>query len=178
MEIYTPHYGAITQIIDNRTSFSMKDSSGTDFTFEVVPLNMNRDDIIALSPSPTIWFIAYTTTILAPTNSQIQKALRDGLIITLSIKCTIYDNYGISHSIYYDTVTGLYKIEINKYIKNKPLCDSLIKFIKNNDDFLPLINSLLFSFDSIVFGRLFSEIDRLNNIIEDQEDRLKTLERN
>ncbi len=186
METYTSQYGALTEIIDSTTSYSMKDSSGTEFTFEVLPLNMtksNIDDMTSLLPSSKVWFIAYTTTIVQPNNNEIEKALRDGLIITLSIKCTLFDNYGFPHFINFNKDKSRYEIEINKNIRNilndptrKPLCDSLIKFIKNNKDFIQISTNLVVPFNRIIFTALFSEIDKLNNIIEKQEERLKILE--
>jgi len=186
MEVYTPNYGALTEIIDNRTSYSMKDSTGTEFTFEVIPLSITKSDIEYIQsqlPSSNVWFIDYTTTIVSPTNLEIETALRDGLIITLLIKCTIYDNYGVSHSIVFNKDKSKYIIEIHQNNTNllsdkarKPLCDLLIKFVKNNKEFLPMANNLTHNFNRIIFTTLFSEISRLNNIIEKQDERLKILE--
>lgn len=173
----TINYGAITKIIDNRVTYSMIDSTQTNFIFEVYPINIDQDEInkaIQSSGIPNFWFIAYNTDIIEPTKSDIDKAINEGLLIKLSIKCTIIDNFGVLHSLEFNNDTEKYKIKINNliYIHNNSkrlirLSDLLIDHIKESNNVE--INLYSFSSSYFLFGKLLDKIKYL-------EERVKILE--
>jgi hypothetical protein len=183
MAEYTEKYGAITSIVDNATSHSVKDSTGTEFTFEIAPINISEEEInqvyISIGNSK-VWFIHYTTSFKEPTEDDIKKALNDGLLIKIYKTCQILDNYGIMHNLEYDKIQNKYIIKINQQIKYNaarlllPLSNQLIYRSKLTND-IGLLSGITNS-DRIFLSDIFSEIDKLKEIIKVQEDRIKLLE--
>lgn len=180
----TDRYGAITSIIDNINSHSVKDSTGTDFTFEVAPINISEEEINEVYTSignSKVWFIHSTTSFKEPTENDIKKALDDGLLIKIYKTCQILDNYGFVHNLEYDKLKNKYTIKINQQIKYivtnnlvLPLSNQLIYRCKQTKDIRHL-NSIT-NPDRIFLSDIFGEIDKLKETIKVQEDRIKLLE--
>ena len=171
----TKNYGAITEIVDNTTVYSMKDSTGMEFTFEVYPININENEINETLNGlgiDNLWLIGYKTSIVAPRNNEIQKAIEEGMILKLSMNCLIVDNYGIFHKLEFDNEQRKYKIKVNSIInilikEVVPLSDFLIDFIKESDNIKVAIISI--GQGRQLYTKLFSKI-------KDLEDRVKLLE--
>lgn len=173
----TINYGAITEIVDNRTSYSMRDSTGTDYTFEVYPLIIDQSQInqaITSLDIPNFWFIDYQVTIGKPSDTDIQKALNEGLLLKLSMNCFVIDNYGITHNVEFLKDTGEYILKIHNIIKiirkNEnvmALSDLLIDFIKESDNKRLALSSI--DPGRQLFAKLFDKI-------KDLENRIKVLE--
>jgi len=173
----TLNYGAITIIVDVRTFYSMIDSTGMDFTFEVYPLHITEEQINAVLRSlqmEKIWFIDYTISIIQPTEEEILQALNDGLLLKLSMSGFVIDNYGITHNIEFNKETESYTIKISNSLsifKNNPdltcLSDFLIDFVKESDNKRMALSSI--GSGRRLYGKLFSKI-------KDLEDRVRLLE--
>lgn len=175
MTDFTPNYGALTEIVDNTASYSMKDSTDTDYTFEVYPLRITQNDINeALSKNAGVWFIAFQTNITPPFDTQIQKALQDGLLIKLSMNCILVDNFGFQHMVEFDRANEKYRI---KFIQNYYHIKN-IDFIQFSDIFIDLIKEssnpkMLVQGMSVSCRVLFTKIFKH---IYDLEEKVKTLE--
>lgn len=175
MAAFTKNYGALSSIQDNTNSYSMTDSKGNSYTFEVYPLNISPLEITnALNTigNPNVWFVSYKTTITPPNEQQINKALSEGLLIVLSIKCTIFDNYGLQHSVLYNKDIGKYEISISrvapligKKINVIPFSDKLISLVQDSSDPDSLVLGLDNSTRDIV-NKLYGRIDEQQQIIE------------
>jgi hypothetical protein len=173
----TLNYGAITEIVDDRTFYSMIDSTGTEFTFEVYPLHITKDQINAVLTSlemKNLWFIDYKISITEPTDEEILDVLNDGLLLKLSMSCFIIDNYGITHNVEFNKETESYTIKISNslsFAKKNPdltsLSDFLIDFVKESDNKKMALSS--FGTGRKLYGKLFSKI-------KDLEDRVRLLE--
>jgi hypothetical protein len=174
MATFTDRYGALTSIVDSKNSYSFTDSKGNNYTFEVYPINITKDDIdnaLAEIQNPKIWFVAYKTSITPPIERQINQALTEGLLLVLSINCTIIDNYGISHQVVYSKEKGKYQIIVSKIsqlidktIKVSSFSDRLITVIKDSDD----PSSLVLGLDNstrIILNNLYGKIDEQEVII-------------
>lgn len=187
MAEYTDRYGAITSIINDTTSKTVIDSTGTEFLFEVVPINITEEEInevFSVNNITNVWFINYTTSVKTPTENDIKRALTDGLIITIYIECQIIDNYGILHIIEYDKIEKKYVIKINQQLKyiilnNIPdlpmaFSNDLIDKCKSNSN-VKLFTAIT-PISRFLFSDLYYEVNKLKEIIKVQEDRIKLLE--
>lgn len=173
----TLNYGAITEIVDDRTFYSMMDSTGTDFTFEVYPLHITEMQINAvLKPlqMENLWFIDYKISITQPTDEEIQDIINEGLLLKLSMSCFVIDNYGITHNVEFNKETESYTIKISNsvsFFKNNPdyscLSDFLIDFVKESNNKRIALSSI--GTGRRLYGKLFSKI-------KDLEDRVRLLE--
>jgi hypothetical protein len=171
---FTDRYGALTSIVDSTTSYSFTDSKGDTYTFEVYPINITKDDInnaLEQIKNPRIWFVVYKTSITPPTERQIKHALTEGLLLVLSINCTIIDNYGIPHQVIYNKEKEKYEIMVSKIsqlidktIKVSSFSDRLITVIKDSED----PSSLVVGLDNstrIILNNLYGKIDEQEEII-------------
>jgi hypothetical protein len=175
MTNFTLNYGALTDITDNRTTYSTKDSTGTDYTFEVYPLRISQNEINqALNGIDGVWFIAFETSITSPKDTDIQTALEQGLFIKLSMNCVIIDNLGFQHMVEFDKSQERYKIKGNnllqilKNIDHMPLSDVLIDVIKQSNK-PKMVSQGMTAYSKILFTKVFEHIYAL-------EERIKVLE--
>jgi hypothetical protein len=167
MELFTPNYGELKSIIENTTVYSMKDSTGTEFMFEVYPVHITESDLkeYASQVGEGRWFICYASELIQPTQEDIDEALEKGLLIKLFYNIQLIDNYGIYHTIKFNKELEKYKFVKNLLVINTdslnmvlPLNNFLIKHIKNSSLKLKLriSNDMRFLSDVI-----FSEIVEL-----------------
>lgn len=185
MSGYTPKYGAINSVIDNTTTYSIKDNTGTDFMFEVNPININEEqlsEILLSFGNENVWFIKAHSNIVPPKEYDIQKALEKGYIIKLSISCILIDNYGIVHQIEYDEKDNKYNVKPNNLIKMVkqmpdyfPLSDLLIDLIKESNNPRNILIGLS-NYSKIVYTKTFTEIKLLQDELKSLSDRIKILE--
>lgn len=181
MTEFTRKYGAITSIIDDTRVYSMNDTDGTDFLFEVYPLNISEDEINETLKDDNRWFIYYKTYITRPHSYLIKKAIDEGNIIKLSINCEVYDNYGILHNIFFDKEKEKYRINTSYKLTHlsmntmTPFNDKLIELIKINptpEIFIMGINNSI----RYIFGLILDRLDKQNEIIKILDDKIKILE--
>lgn len=175
MADFTPNYGALTDITDDRTTYSTKDSSGTDYTFEVYPLRISQNEISkALNGTTGVWFIAFQTSITPPKDTEIQTALEQGLFIKLSMNCTIIDNIGFQHIVEFDKSQEIYKIKGSNYLQHlknieyTAFSDVLIDIIKQSNQ-PKIISQGMTAYSKVLFTKVFKHIYAL-------EERIKVLE--
>lgn len=175
MSFFTPNYGALNEIIDDTKIYSMKDSTGTEFTFEVYPVKISKEEINeVLGQTKDIWFISFEKQIQGPTDNEIKKVLEQGLIIKLSMNVILIDNFGFIHRIEFDKTNEKYKIVLTKnshmiqYLEHLQLSDSLIDIIKQSSSPKLLVQGLSIH-SRIMFTNVF-------NKIKDLEEKLKILE--
>ena len=147
-------YGAISSIIDDRTTYTVKNVFETDFLFEVEPLKITENDI--------------------------KYALEQGHIIKIYISCSLFDNYGIIHRVEYDRVQNKYIIKLNQQIKTAsvqngtPLSDELIDIIKTSNNLIQFAG--ITNYSKVLFTSLIREIKLLKEIVKNQDERIKLLE--
>jgi len=179
MEENIERYGVLSSVEDSTSSYSFSNSSGETFTFEVHPLNIGKEQIneaLDEIKNPNVWFISHKTSIIPPNEKQIQQALNEGLILTLSFDGTLIDNYGVRHRVFYNKDRGKYEISvsnvaklIDKKIQVTRLNTSLIKVIQESDDPASLVSKLDNSTKEL-FNKLFLKMD-------EQEKRIIELEK-
>lgn len=183
MTDYTPYYGALTQIVDNTTSYSTKDSTGTDFTFEVIPLNITESEInnaLGKFTNKPVWFIRCKTELYPPDDKEINKALEDGVLIKLSMKCSVFDNYGFIHQIVFNKDASKYEIKMGNYYNHPqavdiiPLSNRLIDFVKEIDNPKNILGFTNYS--KLLFTKLLNDVEDLKEIVKTQNERMKVLE--
>jgi hypothetical protein len=192
MEKIDDNYGAINSIVDNTSSIYVKDSNGTEYLFEVNPLELKEDEIqkALQEVDKKIWFINYKTAVRQPTDREIQQALENGEILKASINGTIIDNYGTIHSIYLDKKENIYKIRINNLINYlskspnfKPLSSEIIDFIQASEDPMAIARNfresttLIFEHFTKNINTLNETIKRILSTVEEQNNRILNLER-
>lgn len=178
MARFTDGYGALTSIQDLTNSYTYSDSKGNDYTFEVHPIEITKDDInkaLEEIGNTRIWFVAYKTFITQPSERQINQALTDGLLLVLSINCVLIDNYGITHNVIYNKDKGKYEIKvskvsqlINKNIKATQLVDKFISVIKESDDPSSLIR--IDNSTKIILNNLYTKMDEQEQIISNLQN--------
>jgi hypothetical protein len=182
---FTPNYGAIREIIDERTTYAMKDSTDTEFVFEMCPLHISSEEIDNFfidNKLTNIWFIDAKISFKPPTESDIEKALNDGLIIKINFTVAILDNYGYLHSITYNEKDKKYNINLNKsvfYGKNsseelEPYSDDLIDIIKAYS--YPKLFAGISANNRFLFGYLFNELNKSYELIKKLEEKINILE--
>ena len=176
-------YGAISSIIDDTTTYTVKDVFEIDFLFEVEPLKITEDELNKFYKDNDIeymWFITYNISITGPTENDIKYALEQGHIIKIYISCTLFDNYGVIHRIEYDKGQNKYIIKLNQQIKTTsirngtPLSNELIDIIKTSNNLIQFAG--ITNYSKVLFTSLIKEINILKEIIKNQDERLKLLE--
>jgi hypothetical protein len=176
-------YGAISSIIDDRTTYTVKNVFETDFLFEVEPLKITENELNKFYEDNGIeymWFITYNTSIVGPTENDIKYALEQGHIIKIYISCSLFDNYGIIHRVEYDRVQNKYIIKLNQQIKTAsvqngtPLSDELIDIIKTSNNLIQFAG--ITNYSKVLFTSLIREIKLLKEIVKNQDERIKLLE--
>lgn len=181
----TPNYGAITEIIDERTSYTVKDSTDTEFIFEICPIHITSEEINKTLEDmnlTNIWFIDYKLDFKPPTESDIERALKEGIILKIYFTAAIIDNYGYLHSIQYNENEKKYNIIFNKTIVY--LLNNNNKLYPYSDDFIDIIKTVstpklfigLPPIDKFLFGHILCELNKSNQIIKQLEERIKVLE--
>lgn len=183
MTEFTPRYGAITSIVDSRTTYSMSDSTGTEYLFEFHQLNILEEDILDFEKklSQNRWLIHYTTDFKPPTDEDIQNALEDGKLIKIYFAGTAYDNYGLKHSILFDEKSEKYIFNTNNYLITNdlkslyPLNNEIIDYIKSSASTELLLTSLNNSL-RILHTYLYNDISELKKTIKQLQDRIAALE--
>lgn len=197
MPVYTTNYGAINEIAFSRPPYTYTDSTGTNFAFEVIPINISASEINQIKttvyPENTsrYWFISFDTKLIIPTDADINTALLQGSIITLTMSGIVIDNYGFKHLIEYDTTLNKYKINQSsllrvKYIINypevQPLSNALIDCIKiTGNPYQPL--SSFNNYYKTIFTRLLEGLNSVDQnvssllfTIQSLEERIQALE--
>lgn len=179
--VFSPRYGAITSIFDSQLTYSMADSTGTEYLFEIHPLNIEEQEIrkYELELNSNSWLIHYRADLLKPTEQTIEHALENGFIIKLYFNVDIYDNYGLKHRLEFDEKAEKYIFQCNpanKLIDAKlfqPFNNNLINFIKTTNDSQQIV-LLLNNSARLVHSLLFTEILELKNKIKDLEDKVQS----
>jgi hypothetical protein len=183
MSEFTPYYGVLTSITDNTTTYSMKDTDGTEFMFEVYPINISEDEIrqsFENVKKDNYWYILSLTSIEPPSSYLIKKAIDDGTIIKLSIKCEIFDNYGLIHTLIFDREEEKYKIVNSNNISNNrnifiPFNDNTISLIKSSPT--PRLTLLGISHNlRFTFGNILERLYKSEETIKILEEKIKLLE--
>jgi hypothetical protein len=183
MSEYTQNYGALSSISDPRKTLTTTDSTGTEFIFEVNQLDIQETEIREYEKTlgANRWLIWFNTILNVPSDTEISKALENGLIIKLSFKVTTYDNYGIRHMLRYNPSVNKYVFDITYYsIENIksiiPFDDSLIKFIKEGENITELKIQYLNNTIRLYNSYMYDIITELKNTNKRLEERIKILE--